>query len=74
MWSSTRRQLARHALDLVLGEAKAGEARDVQDLVAVDHVRMLVVHRAASPKERPLARARGPQRLLVKLLSLLRRA
>ena len=32
------RQLAGHALDLVRREVEAGEARDVEDLLAVDHV------------------------------------
>ena len=31
------RELARHALDLVLVQAKPREPRDVQDLIAVDH-------------------------------------
>src|SRR5205814_7787767 len=31
------RELARHPVDLVLGEAEAGEAGDVEDLIAVDH-------------------------------------
>ena len=31
------RELARHPLDLLLGELEPGEARDVQDLLAIDH-------------------------------------
>ena len=33
------RELAGHPLDLLVGEPQAGEPRDVQDLVAVDHRR-----------------------------------
>jgi hypothetical protein len=32
-----RRQLPRHAVYLVIGEAEASEAGDVEDLIAVDH-------------------------------------
>ena len=37
MWSRMRDSSRRHPLDLVVGELQAREARDVQDLVAVDH-------------------------------------
>jgi len=37
MWSSTGGQLPGHSLDLLLGQRQACQARDVEDLVTVDH-------------------------------------
>ena len=73
MWSSTRRQLARHALDLVLGEAQPREARDVQDLIAVDHVRDVSGRTVAGQKEKAPRYGGAPKRLVSSPL-LLRRA
>ena len=54
------RQLARHALDLVLAQAKPREPRDVQDLVAIDHGRILARGRSAHGRRSSLRQARGP--------------
>src|SRR3954447_21536981 len=49
-------QLAGHAVGLVVGELQAREARDVEDLLAVDHLRLEVrdgSRRASTSTRRP---------------------
>src|SRR5205823_9797690 len=52
-----RRQLARHGLDLVLAQREAREARDVQNLIAVDH--RVDSTRRAERGRTPQGRGRG---------------